>query len=193
MVGLINVQFAIRQDVVYVIEVNPRASRTVPFVSKATAVQLAKAAARIALGTSIAQLRAEGRTASVPFSSARKWSAASFTRHGTWVLGAPEMVLPAEQHALLSQAAELASDGHRVLVLARADAIISSIPYSLLPETLRREIVNESRQALKAEGSLLVFQYNRTLLPYLKSSFTTVRLNFQLLNILPVLIFHCTP
>ena len=77
--------------------------------------------------------------------------------------------------------------------LARADAIISSIPYSLLPETLRQEIVNESRQALKAEGSLLVFQYNRTLLPYLKSSFSTVRLNFQLLNILPVLIFHCTP
>jgi phospholipid N-methyltransferase len=77
--------------------------------------------------------------------------------------------------------------------LARADAIISSIPYSLLPETLRQEIVNESRQALKAEGSLLVFQYNRTLLPYLKSSFSSVRLDFQLLNILPVLIFHCTP
>ena len=77
--------------------------------------------------------------------------------------------------------------------LARADTIISSIPYSLLPETLRREIVAESRHALKAQGSLLVFQYNRTLLPYLKSSFSTVRLNFQLFNILPALIFHCTP
>ena len=77
--------------------------------------------------------------------------------------------------------------------LARADYIISSIPYSLLPETLRREIVAESRHALKAQGSLLVFQYNRTLLPYLKSSFSMVRLNFQLLNILPALIFHCTP
>jgi phospholipid N-methyltransferase len=76
--------------------------------------------------------------------------------------------------------------------LARADTIISSIPYSLLPETLRREIVAESRHALKAQGSLLVFQYNRTLLPYLKSSFGTVRLNFQLFNILPALIFHCT-
>ncbi|HEY0723288.1 MAG TPA: hypothetical protein VGD41_04760, partial [Pyrinomonadaceae bacterium] len=63
----------------------------------------------------------------------------------------------------------------------------------LLPETLRREIVAESRHALKAQGSLLVFQYNRTLLPCLKSSFSTVRLNFQLLNILPALIFHCTP
>ncbi len=77
--------------------------------------------------------------------------------------------------------------------LARADAIISSIPYSLLPETLRQEIVAESRHALKTQGSLLIFQYNRTLLPYLKSSFSSVRLNFHLLNILPVLIFHCTP
>ncbi|TAM93129.1 MAG: carbamoyl-phosphate synthase large subunit [Jatrophihabitans sp.] len=58
--GLINVQYAIAGDVLYVLEANPRASRTVPFVSKATAVQLAKAAARIALGTTIAQLRAEG-------------------------------------------------------------------------------------------------------------------------------------
>jgi phospholipid N-methyltransferase len=77
--------------------------------------------------------------------------------------------------------------------LAPADYIISSIPYSLLPETLRKEIVAESRNALKAQGSMLVFQYNRTLLPYLKSSFGSVKLNFQLFNILPALIFHCTP
>jgi phospholipid N-methyltransferase len=77
--------------------------------------------------------------------------------------------------------------------LAPADYIISSLPYSLLPETLRQEIVAESRHALKAKGSLLVFQYNRTLLPYLKSSFSSVKLNFQLLNILPALIFHCNP
>ncbi|HEV2400211.1 MAG TPA: rRNA adenine N-6-methyltransferase family protein [Candidatus Sulfotelmatobacter sp.] len=77
--------------------------------------------------------------------------------------------------------------------VAPADYIISSLPYSLLPEDLRREIVEESRHALKPQGSLLVFQYNRTLLPYLKSSFSSVRLNFQLFNILPALIFHCTP
>src|SRR5581483_6923252 len=46
-------------DVLYVLEANPRASRTVPFVSKATAVPLAKAAARISLGATIAQLREE--------------------------------------------------------------------------------------------------------------------------------------
>ena len=59
-VGLINVQFALLGDLLYVLEANPRASRTVPFVSKATAVPLAKAAARIVMGETVAQLRAEG-------------------------------------------------------------------------------------------------------------------------------------
>ncbi|WP_249523348.1 carbamoyl-phosphate synthase large subunit [Modestobacter marinus] len=58
--GLMNVQYALKDDVLYVLEANPRASRTVPFVSKVTAVQLAKAAARIAVGQTIAQLRTEG-------------------------------------------------------------------------------------------------------------------------------------
>jgi len=58
--GLMNVQFALTGDVLYVLEANPRASRTVPFVAKATGVPLAKAAARIMLGASIAQLREEG-------------------------------------------------------------------------------------------------------------------------------------
>jgi carbamoyl-phosphate synthase large subunit len=58
--GLLNVQYALKDDVLYVLEANPRASRTVPFVSKATAVPLAKAAARIMLGATIAELRAEG-------------------------------------------------------------------------------------------------------------------------------------
>ncbi|MFJ6217110.1 carbamoyl-phosphate synthase large subunit [Streptomyces sp. NPDC092296] len=58
--GLLNVQFALKDDVYYVLEANPRASRTVPFVSKATGVPLAKAGARVMLGASVAQLRAEG-------------------------------------------------------------------------------------------------------------------------------------
>lgn len=58
--GLLNVQYALKDDQLWVLEANPRASRTVPFVSKATAVPLAKAAARIALGATIAELRAEG-------------------------------------------------------------------------------------------------------------------------------------
>jgi carbamoyl-phosphate synthase large subunit len=58
--GLINIQFAIADQQLYVLEANPRASRTVPFVSKATGVPLAKAAARISVGATIAQLRVEG-------------------------------------------------------------------------------------------------------------------------------------
>ena len=54
--GLMNVQYAIKDDVVYVIEVNPRASRTVPFVSKATGVPLAKLAARVMAGRSLAEV-----------------------------------------------------------------------------------------------------------------------------------------
>jgi len=59
-VGLLNVQYALKDDVLYVLEANPRASRTVPFVSKATAIPLAKACARVMLGASISQLREEG-------------------------------------------------------------------------------------------------------------------------------------
>jgi carbamoyl-phosphate synthase large subunit len=58
--GLLNVQFALAADVLYVLEANPRASRTAPFVSKATGVPLAKVAARVMLGATIAQLRVEG-------------------------------------------------------------------------------------------------------------------------------------
>jgi len=55
-VGLMNVQFAIQRDKVFVLEVNPRASRTVPFVSKATGVPLAKVAARLMAGRKLAEL-----------------------------------------------------------------------------------------------------------------------------------------
>ncbi|MBB4930859.1 carbamoyl-phosphate synthase large subunit [Lipingzhangella halophila] len=58
--GLLNVQYALASGVLYVLEANPRASRTVPFVSKASAVPLAKAAARVMLGSSVADLRREG-------------------------------------------------------------------------------------------------------------------------------------
>ena len=58
--GLLNVQYALKDDVLYVLEANPRASRTVPFVSKATGVALAKAASLIMTGSSIRELRARG-------------------------------------------------------------------------------------------------------------------------------------
>ena len=75
------------------------------------------------------------RQVAVPFSSARKWSAASFTGRGTWALGAPEMVLPAGQREHLEQAARLAASGRRVLVLARSARPLDdeSLPHDLQP------------------------------------------------------------
>ncbi len=66
--GLINLQFAVKGDDVYVLEANPRGSRTVPFISKATAVPLARIAARVMMGSSLEELRREGV---VPVSSQR--------------------------------------------------------------------------------------------------------------------------
>ncbi len=59
-VGLVNVQYAVKDDTVYVLEANPRASRTVPFVAKATGVPLAKVAARLMVGETLAELRSTG-------------------------------------------------------------------------------------------------------------------------------------
>jgi cation-transporting ATPase E len=74
------------------------------------------------------------REASVPFSSARKWSAASFAGHGSWVLGAPEMVLPRDDREHRDQAATLAAAGKRVLALACSQAPLAG---GALPAGLR--------------------------------------------------------
>src|SRR6266508_3824175 len=64
--GLLNVQYAVKGGEVFVIEANPRASRTVPFVSKATGVPLAKLAARVMVGTTLDELQDEGQSSAVP-------------------------------------------------------------------------------------------------------------------------------
>ena len=89
-----------------------------------------------------------------------------------------------------------ASDVGKVLAklgLPCANYIISGIPYTNMPHAVRREVMQASRQALHPEGALLVYQFTNTVLPYLKSSFGSVRQNFQFLNILPARIFYCTP
>jgi cation-transporting ATPase E len=70
----------------------------------------------------------------VPFSSARKWSAASFDGHGSWVMGAPEMVITDNTSPVRGRADELASSGRRTLVLARSDSALAG-------ETLLRDLV----------------------------------------------------
>ena len=65
-VCVINIQFAVRGSDVYVLEANPRASRTVPFISKATGVPLAKVATRVMMGERLGDLRAAGMVPSAP-------------------------------------------------------------------------------------------------------------------------------
>jgi phospholipid N-methyltransferase len=79
------------------------------------------------------------------------------------------------------------------LGIDHADYIISGIPYSNMPDAARREIVKETRDVLGDNGALLIYQFTRTVLPYLESNFGTVQQNFQPWNILPARIFHCTP
>jgi len=78
------------------------------------------------------------RTDSVPFSSTRKWSAASFDDHGSWVLGAPEMVLSDASVPARQQADTLAAEGNRVLMLARGDLPLNgeALPADIEPRAL---------------------------------------------------------
>jgi cation-transporting P-type ATPase E len=89
------------------------------------------------------------RQASVPFSSARRWSAASFGGHGIWVLGAPEMVLPGPQE-YLSQAAGIAATGRRVLMLAQGNG---SLAGELLPRDLRAAALVVLEERLRPDAA----------------------------------------
>src|SRR5207253_3881842 len=89
-VGLMNVQFAVKGETVYVLEVNPRASRTVPFVSKAIGVPLAKLAAKVMAGKSLKEL--DFTRERIPPYWAVKESVFPFNRfHGQDILLSPEM------------------------------------------------------------------------------------------------------
>jgi phospholipid N-methyltransferase len=88
-----------------------------------------------------------------------------------------------------------AADALKVLAnlnLERANYIISGIPYSMIPDPNRREILQQARQMLTPDGTLLVYQFTDAVLPSLQSSFSSVREDFQPLNILPARIFRCT-
>ena len=124
-VGLLNVQYAVKAGSVFVLEANPRASRTVPFVSKATAVPLARVAARLMVGTSLAELRAEGGLPAVGVSAsagnhvAVKEAALPFDRFDVDTLLGPEMRSTGEVMGIdatfgLAFAKSQAAVGHRL-------------------------------------------------------------------------------
>jgi phospholipid N-methyltransferase len=72
-----------------------------------------------------------------------------------------------------------------------ADYIISGIPFTTMPVALRETIMRESRRALNPGGSVLVYQFTRAVLPYLKSHFDHIDQDFEPLNILPARLFYC--
>jgi len=78
------------------------------------------------------------------------------------------------------------------LHLPMADYVISGIPFSTIPPESRSDILRESREMLRSDGAMLVYQFRRTVLPYLKRHFGRVQEDFAFLNILPARIFHCT-
>jgi carbamoyl-phosphate synthase large subunit len=90
-VGLINVQFAVRDGTVYVLEVNPRASRTVPFVAKATGIAFARKASRIMAGRTLAEVGLDPETEPFPAAVAVKEAVFPFDKFNVDVILGPEM------------------------------------------------------------------------------------------------------
>ena len=86
-----------------------------------------------------------------------------------------EEILDPRFHAVHASASDVRSVLAR-LGLPCADYIISGIPYSTMPHAVRSEVMQESRQVLHPEGALLVYQFTNTVLPYLKSSFSSANL-----------------
>src|SRR5215510_1738083 len=78
------------------------------------------------------------------------------------------------------------------LKLHGADYIISGIPFTTMPVALREKIMRESRQALNPGGAVLVYQFTRAVLPYLRSHFSRIHQDFEPRNILPARLFYCT-
>ena len=79
------------------------------------------------------------------------------------------------------------------LNLERADYVISGIPYTTIPADIRRQILTDTHKLLHPEGGFLVYQFTRTVLPYLEPVFGNVQQDFEPRNILPARLFYCTP
>jgi phospholipid N-methyltransferase len=89
-----------------------------------------------------------------------------------------------------------ATDVRRILDdlnLPQADYVISGIPFTLLPDRVRRVVTRETHQVLHPEGAFVVYQFTRTVLRYVEPTFASVQQDFNLFNILPARIFYCTP
>jgi phospholipid N-methyltransferase len=89
-----------------------------------------------------------------------------------------------------------ASDVRAILAklqLDRADYVISGIPYTTMPASVRQRILADTHELLQPQGGFLVYQFTRTVLPYLEPIFRSVQQDFEPRNILPARLFYCTP
>jgi phospholipid N-methyltransferase len=77
--------------------------------------------------------------------------------------------------------------------LGKADYVISGIPFSTLPEQLREDILQATREVLRPKGALLIYQFSPKVLPHLQRIFSTVRRSFEPFNVLPAQLFYCMP
>ncbi len=78
------------------------------------------------------------------------------------------------------------------LAYPHANYVISGIPFKTLPEGVRDRIVRATHSVLDPKGTLLVYQFSRTVRPYLQRVFGSVREDFELLNILPARLYYCS-
>ena len=77
------------------------------------------------------------------------------------------------------------------LELRRADYVISGIPYTTMPPELRDLILRKTHSMLDPNGAFLVYQFTRTVLPYLRQVFGSVHQEFEPLNVMPARLFYC--
>ena len=93
-------------------------------------------------------------------------------------------------HVLHASAAEVSRIMYD-LRLDCADYIISGIPYSTMPISLRNSILRESRQVLHPEGAFIIYQFSNAVLPHLQAHFRSIRQEFEPRNVLPARLFYC--
>jgi phospholipid N-methyltransferase len=93
-------------------------------------------------------------------------------------------------HVIHASAAEADTELAR-LNLSRADYVISGIPYTTMPAEVRELILRKTRSVLAPHGAFLVYQFTRTVLPYLREVFESVHQEFEPLNVMPARLFYC--
>jgi cation-transporting P-type ATPase E len=111
-----------------------------------------------AIGVAVAAPVGWVRDGSIPFSSERKWSAASFAHHGTWFLGAPELLLGADDEPTLARSRELAATGRRVLALARGEGRLRG---DELPSDLRGAALVVLSERIREDAASTIEYFTR--------------------------------